>query len=62
MPREHGKHLIANDQWKAEFLNEIAENKRIFEIHSDKYLLTAVPFYNYENENEFERELEQVFF
>src|SRR5690554_4394659 len=55
-----GKHLIAHDQWKTEFLNEIAENKVIVEIHSDKYLLTAVPFYNYENENEFGRELEKA--
>jgi len=55
-----GKHLIAHDQWKAEFLNEIAENKAVFEIHSDKYLLTAVPFYNYENENEFNSKLKEV--
>lgn len=55
-----GKHLIAHDQWKAEFLNEIAENKAVFEIHSDKYLLTAVPFYNYENENEFNSKLKEA--
>ena len=55
-----GKHLIAHDQWKAAFLNEIAENKAVFEIHSDKYLLTAVPFYNYENENEFKSKLKEV--
>lgn len=55
-----GKHLIAHDQWKAEFLNEIAENKAVFEIHSDKYLLTAVPFYNYDSENEFNSKLKEV--
>src|SRR5690554_1519131 len=55
-----GKHLIAHDKWKAEFLNEIAENKAVFEIHSDKYLLTAVPFYNYENENEFNSKLKEA--
>ena len=55
-----GKHLIAHDQWKEDFLNEIAENKEIVEIHSDKYLLTAVPFYNYENETEFTIGLENA--
>lgn len=55
-----GKHLIAHDKWKEDFLNEIAENKEIVEIHSDKYLLTAVPFYNYENENEFNSKLKEV--
>jgi len=55
-----GKHLIAHDKWKEEFLNEIAEDKKLIEIHSDKYLLTAVPFYNYSNENEFARALENV--
>src|SRR5690554_5149626 len=55
-----GKHLIAHDKWKEEFLNEIAEDKKLIEIHSDKYLLTAVPFYNYSNENEFARALKSV--
>lgn len=55
-----GKHLIAHDKWKEDFLNEIAEDKKIIEIHSDKYLLTAVPFYNYANENEFRKALEDV--
>lgn len=55
-----GKHLIAHDKWKEEFLNEIAEDKKLIEIHSDKYLLTAVPFYNYSNENEFAKTLENV--
>lgn len=55
-----GKHLIATDKWKEEFLNEIAEDKKLIEIHSDKYLLTAVPFYNYSNENEFAKTLTNV--
>lgn len=55
-----GKHLIATDKWKEEFLNEIAEDKKLIEIHSDKYLLTAVPFYNYSNENEFAKTLTSV--
>ena len=32
---------------------EIREEKKIIKIDSDKYLITGVPFYNYENENEF---------
>lgn len=55
-----GKHLIAHDKWKEDFLNEIAEDKKLIEINSDKYLLTAVPFYNYDNENEFRKVLEDV--
>lgn len=55
-----GKHLIAHDKWKEDFLNEIAEDKKLIEIHSDKYLLTAVPFYNYSNENEFAKTLTNV--
>ena len=41
-------------------LNEIAKDKKIIKIHSDKYLLTAVPFYNYSNENEFAQRLEHA--
>ncbi|MBW7867499.1 MAG: DEAD/DEAH box helicase family protein [Brumimicrobium sp.] len=55
-----GQHLIAFDRWKEDFLNEIAEDKKTIEIHSDKYLLTAVPFYNYNNENEFAKILIDV--
>ena len=45
-----GKHLIKNDKWKEEFLKELREEKQTFDIDSDKYLITGVPFYNYENE------------
>ncbi|MCO5268898.1 MAG: DEAD/DEAH box helicase family protein [Brumimicrobium sp.] len=55
-----GQHLIAHDRWKEDFLNEIAKDKTLIEIHSDKYLLTAVPFYNYNNENEFAKILIDV--
>jgi len=55
-----GQHLIAHDQWKEDFLNEIAKDKALIEIHSDQYLLTAVPFYNYSNENEFRKALEDI--
>lgn len=55
-----GEHLKGHDKWKEDFLKEIrAEQKRI-EIHTDFYLITAVPFYNYNNENEFRTTLENT--
>ncbi len=55
-----GKHLKAHDKWKEEFLQEIRGKKEVLEIHSDKYLITGVPFYNNENENEFKKNLEDL--
>ena len=55
-----GKHLIANDKWKEDFLKQIRENKEVLNIGTDHYLITGVPFYNYNNENEFAKELESV--
>jgi len=55
-----GNHLKAHDKWKEEFLQEIREKKEVLEIHSDKYLITGVPFYNNENENEFKESLEDL--
>src|SRR5690554_3475842 len=55
-----GGHLIANDQWKEDFLKEIRTEQKTMKIHTDAYLITAVPFYNYNNENEFGRELEKT--
>lgn len=57
-----GAHLLSHDKWKEEFLKEIREKKKTVEIHTDTYLITAVPFYNYGNENEFKQELENVIF
>lgn len=55
-----GSHLILNDRWKEIFLKEIADISKIINIESDKYLITGVPFYNNENENEFKKTLEKV--
>ena len=55
-----GNHLKAHDKWKEDFLKEIRENKKTIEIDSDKYLITGVPFYNNENENEFKETLEKT--
>ena len=55
-----GQHLIKNDQWKEDFLVELRSKKDIFTIHSDKYLITGVPFYNSNDQNQFYSNLEQV--
>lgn len=53
-----GAHLVANDKWKEDFLEEIREEKKTIKIDTDKYLITGVPFYNNANENEFKETLE----
>jgi type III restriction enzyme len=55
-----GNGFIANDKWKKDFLKEIQQTKKTIQIQTDKFLITAVPFYNYSNENEFEKELENT--
>jgi type III restriction enzyme len=55
-----GNGFIAKDKWKEDFLEEIRAEKKTIEIHTDKYLITAVPFYNYANENEFKTTLENT--
>ena len=63
--KEKSKSLI---KW-AELLSQISfyfvnkklrEDKTTIEIDSDKYLITGVPFYNNENENEFKETLENT--
>ncbi len=55
-----GNQLKAYDKWKEDFLKEIRDKKEVIEIHSDKYLITGVPFYNNDNENEFKETLEKT--
>ena len=55
-----GNHLKGHDKWKEDFLKEIREDKKTIEIDSDKYLITGVPFYNNEIENEFKETLESI--
>ena len=55
-----GAHLFEYDKWKNEFLKAIGNEESIIKIHSDEYLVTAVPFYNSESENEFKKVFEQV--
>jgi type III restriction enzyme len=55
-----GAHLMASDKWKEEFLKLIRNEKKTIKIHTDTYLITAVPFYNFSNENEFKTTLEST--
>lgn len=55
-----GAHLIANDKWKEEFLKQIREEEKTIKIHTDNYVITGVPFYNYANENDFKKTLEDT--
>jgi type III restriction enzyme len=55
-----GTHLMPYDQWKEDFLKEIADEKEIFEIAADDYLIKAAPFYNCQNENQFKQHLDAV--
>ncbi len=55
-----GNHLLGHDKWKEDFLKEIRTEQKTIKIHTDTYLITAVPFYNYANENEFRTILEST--
>ena len=55
-----GEHLKGHDKWKEDFLNEMRAEQKTIKIHTDTYLITAVPFYNYNNENEFKTTLENT--
>ncbi|MEZ4910970.1 MAG: DEAD/DEAH box helicase family protein [Saprospiraceae bacterium] len=55
-----GEHLKVFDKWKEELLNEIRSEQKTIKIHTDTYLITAVPFYNYNNENVFKDTLDSV--
>jgi type III restriction enzyme len=55
-----GAHLVAKDKWKEDFLGDLRKKREILHIDTDDYLITGVPFYNNENENEFRETLEQT--
>lgn len=57
-----GEHLKEHDKWKEDFLKAIRAKEKQITIHTDTYLITAVPFYNYNNENEFNTALESTLF
>ncbi|MBC7417547.1 MAG: hypothetical protein H7325_05280 [Pedobacter sp.] len=55
-----GEHLMIHDKWKEDFLKSIKDEKKVIRINTDKYIITAAPFYNYANENEFNSSLKNV--
>lgn len=54
-----GGHLSAKDKWKEDLLKAMKE-KCIVVKDLDNYIITGVPFYNYDNENEFKKELNET--
>lgn len=55
-----GAHLMIYDNWKNEFLKQIGFDRSTIKIYSDEYVITAVPFYNSANENDFKKALEDT--
>lgn len=55
-----GNGFMANDKWKDDFLKNMRKEEKIIKIDTDNYLITGVPFYNYSNENEFKKTLEDI--
>ncbi|MGI6395491.1 MAG: hypothetical protein ACOX2F_12320 [bacterium] len=55
-----GNHLLGHDKWKEDFLKEIKAEQKTIKIYTNTYRITAVPFYNYSNENEFKNKLEDT--
>lgn len=53
-----GQYLMGYDKWKEDFLKTVSTDQKTININTDTYLITAVPFYNYNNENEFKSSLE----
>ncbi len=55
-----GKYLKTTDKWKEDFLTEMKEkfkDKLLTFNKREKYKIIGVPFYNYEDENEFKKSL-----
>jgi len=55
-----GNQLIGFDAWKNDFLKSIQQESKTIQIEMDQYLITAVPFYNYDSENKFADNLQGV--
>ena len=54
-----GGHLAAKDKWKEDLLKAMKAQKIVVK-DLDNYVITGVPFYNYDNENEFKKELNET--
>ncbi len=48
-----GRHLELLDKWKEDYLNHLRRKHEIRTIDTDNYLITALPFYNTNKENDF---------
>lgn len=57
-----GSHLAAHDKWKEDFLNEIRSSQKTINIDMDHYLITALPFYNSNDEKEFKDSFENTLY
>ena len=55
-----GVHLLEHDEWKELFLQDIRKEEKTIKINLETYFITAVPFYNQENENNFIKSLKEV--
>ena len=54
-----GGHLVAKDKWKEDLLKAMKDNYIVVK-DLDNYVITGVPFYNYDNENDFKKELNET--
>jgi type III restriction enzyme len=56
-----GAHLLGEENmWKEDFLNEMAQDRMLININTEKCVVTGVPFYKKDFENEFGLSLFQV--
>lgn len=55
-----GGFLQKHDQWKEDFLNNIRKDQKAIRVNVDNYLITALPFYNSNDENEFKKVLDET--
>lgn len=56
-----GKHLEEGDKWKEEFLLEIKQDGKVFNLfEDDKYSIFGLPFYNKNEEMDFKDKMEKI--
>lgn len=55
-----GEHLKIYDSWKNDFLKSIGSEESTVKINTDHYIITAIPFYHNNSENDFITKLDVV--
>lgn len=55
-----GEHLKIYDSWKNDFLKFIGNEESTIKINTDNYIITAIPFYHNNSENDFIEKLDVV--